>query len=127
MSAVSYPYFSLAELQCHCGCGEAKMDAGFMKKLIALREYLDFPLYVTSAYRCAKHNTEVGSTGATGPHTTGRAVDILIHGEQAFTLITTAQQFGFTGIGIKQHGSHAQRYVHLDDLMTSRPMIWTYA
>ena len=124
-------YFSQIELQCHCGCGESNMNADFMQKLIALRQHLDFPLCFTSAYRCAKHNQAVSTSGGTGPHTTGRAVDILIHGEKAFMLITVAKQFGFTGIGLKQHGSHVQRYVHLDDLTTmatiTRPMVWTYA
>ena len=107
------------------------MNANFIQKLINLRDYLEFPLYLTSAYRCAKHNAAVSKSSTTGPHTTGRAVDILVHGEEAFTLITTAKQFGFTGIGLKQHGSHAQRYVHLDDLPSMakivRPMVWTYA
>ena len=98
-----------------------------MIKLDNIREYLNFPLPVTSAYRCFKHNQVVSSTGVNGPHTTGRAVDIAIHGEKAFGLITAARQFGFTGIGMKQHGPHGSRYVHLDDLMIARPMIWTYA
>ena len=123
---MNYTYFSQAELECRCGCGAMPMQPDFMQKLIALREQLNFPLLITSGYRCAKHNQIVSSTGETGPHTTGRAVDIAIHGEQAFTLITLAKQFGFTGIGIKQHGSHAQRYIHLDDLIISRPRIWTY-
>jgi zinc D-Ala-D-Ala carboxypeptidase len=127
MSAISYPYFSQAELQCRCGCEQAKMQPEFMQKLIALREYLNFPLPVTSAYRCAKHNQVVSSTGVNGPHTTGRAVDIAISGEKAFVLMTAAKQFGFTGIGMKQHGPHGSRYVHLDDLTIARPMVWTYA
>lgn len=124
-------YFSKTELQCHCGCGESKMHPEFMEKLIALRQHLNFPLPITSGYRCTQHNAKISTSGSLGPHTTGRAVDILLHGERAFVVITTAKQFGFTGIGIKQHGSHEKRYVHLDDLTTlaeiSRPMIWTYA
>lgn len=127
---MNWLYFSEQELQCHCGCGKAEMDHDFMKKLIALREQLGFSLVVTSGYRCSKHNQNVSKTGANGPHTTGRAVDIAISGGNAFKLLQYAASFQIQGIGIKQSGLFNQRFIHLDDLTEKdkfpRPMVWSY-
>ena len=122
-----WEYFTEDEMRCKCGCGEVAMNESFMKKLIALRFTCNFPFPITSAYRCAKYNAQVSSTGHTGPHTTGRAVDIAIRGDAAFKLVELAQSHGFTGIGVKQHGMG--RYIHLDDLtndLAPRPTIWSY-
>ncbi len=127
---MDWQYFSEDELQCRCGCGKADMDPNFMKKLIALREYLDFPLLITSAYRCPQHNMKVSKTGANGPHTTGRAIDIAVFGEQAFNLLRYAPCFDFNGIGINQKNQLQQRFIHIDDLNkehgVQRPWIWGY-
>lgn len=113
---MSCRYFGQEELQCHCGCGKDGMDAEFMKKLIALRKQLGFPLVVTSGYRCAKYNQQVSKTGYNGPHTIGRAVDIMVCGEQAYMLIKQALACGISGVGIQQMGNAAERFIHLDDL-----------
>lgn len=101
-----------------------------MRKVEALRTLCGFPFPITSAYRCPDHNAKVSSTGRTGPHTTGRAIDIGVRGEQAFKLVQLALQYGttFTGIGLQQKGQG--RFVHLDDLPNAqgqpRPTVWTY-
>jgi uncharacterized protein YcbK (DUF882 family) len=127
---MNWEYFSEDELKCKCGCGKSDMDPEFMRKLIRLRRYLEFPFPVTSAYRCPEYNQRVSSTGPNGPHTTGRAIDIGVSGGRAYMLASAARSFGFTGIGLKQHGRHEGRFVHLDDLGKSitrpRPWIWTY-
>ncbi len=51
---MSWQYFSDSELMCRCCYGKAEMEPNFMKKLIVLREYVNFPFAVTSAYRCFK-------------------------------------------------------------------------
>lgn len=101
----------------------------FMQKVERLREAVGFPMPVTSAARCPIHNVTVSATGAAGPHTTGRAIDIGVRGEQALMLVFTALQTGgFTGIGVHQKG--ASRFIHLDDLYNKdgqpRPTIWSY-
>ncbi|RDE25120.1 peptidase M15 [Motiliproteus coralliicola] len=126
---MSYQYFPDYELECKCGCGAKDMDPEFMYRLIRLRDTLGFPFPVSSAFRCAKHNRRVSRTGMTGPHTTGRAVDIRTSGERAWEIFTEAKRFGFTGIGVRQHGPFSQRIVHLDDLTAPefpRPRIWSY-
>lgn len=123
-------WFTLDEFQCNCGCGRADMSHDFIDKLDELRERVGFPLVVTSGYRCPDHNDKVSSTGRSGPHTTGRAADIAIMGHKAHKVLQQASLGGwFTGIGLKQHGSHAARFMHLDDLEqpnSPRPNIWTY-
>ena len=112
------------------GSGGLLMDAGFMKKVNTLRNILAAPLTVSSGYRTPEHNKQVSETGATGPHTTGRAVDFLVEGELAYKLIGLAFSCGFTGIGVSQKGPHGRRFVHLDDLTAAdgfpRPRVWSY-
>jgi len=119
-------HFSEQEVMCQCGCGRADMDPGFMDRLEELREHFGKPLTLTSAFRCPAHNSEVSTTGADGPHTTGRAVDILIQGLDAFRLVKVALALGFTGLGVKQKSTG--RFLHLDDLQQPypRPRIWSY-
>jgi len=104
------------------------MKTSFVDKLDSLREALSFPLKVSSGYRCPEHNTEVSSTGPSGPHTTGRAADLLVSRKEAYKLISYATAFGFTGLGFSQKG--ATRFIHLDDLDDApgqpRPTIWSY-
>lgn len=122
------PHFSAAELACRCGCGFLP-PADFVRKLETLRELYGQPMRVTSAARCPAHNAVVSTTGATGPHTTGRAIDIAVTGADAHRLLVKAIVSGmFTGIGIAQKGG--RRFIHLDDLPNTttspRPRVWSY-
>ena len=121
------PHFSKAELACKCGCGMLPAQ-DFMDKIEALRRSLGFPLKVTSAARCPDHNAKMSGTGRTGPHTTGRAIDLAVSHSQAYMLVSSAMSAGFTGIGVQQKGGG--RFIHLDDLPNApgqpRPTVWSY-
>jgi len=126
-----WPNFSREELTCHCGCGEALMDEAFMDMLQALRRELGFPFKLNSAYRCPKHDAQVGSSSSagSGPHTLGKAVDVAVAGEQAYRIVQGALARGFSGIGIMARGPWGGRYVHLDTLRAEeapRPALWSY-
>lgn len=126
-----WPYFAAEELRCRCGeCGSTgeEMDARFMVRLVRLREAFGRPMPLTSAYRCPAYNERVSSTGRAGPHTRRRAVDVRVAGEDAYRLVRLALEHGFTGIGVRQHGPWAGRFVHLDDLQAGfpRPRLWSY-
>ena len=114
-------------LRCRCGCG-AWPDWAFMDRLQSIRYDCGFPLLVISGARCPAYNATVSTTGMTGPHTTGRAVDISIAGTRAYTLLAAAIERGMTGIGIAQSGIHAGRFIHIDLLEESdkRPWVWSY-
>lgn len=123
-------HFRREEFLCPC-CNHERMDGDFLLMLDDLRHRLEFPLVVTSGYRCPVYNNKIASTGYSGPHTTGRAVDLAIFGNQAFRLVTQASLGGWmSGIGLRQHGPHERRFIHLDNLESEdgrfRPTIWTY-
>lgn len=121
------PHFSDGELMCKCGC-ELLPEQDFMDKIEALRVAYGRSMTVTSAARCPAYNAKVSGTGRTGPHTTGRAIDIAIDRKAAWELLNLAVQFGFTGIGVQQKGGG--RFLHFDDLPNApgqpRPTIWSY-
>ena len=123
--------FSRSEFECKCSCGKCEMDESFVKRLQHLRKQCGFPFVISSGYRCPNHNARVSSTGSVGPHTTGHAVDIVCSGENAVKLTSGARLYGMTGIGVKQHGPHGKRFIHLDDLQNAvnqpRPWIWSYS
>lgn len=122
-----WPNFTPKEMTCkHCNALIIVDD--FMDRLQRLRIAFKKPIVVNSAYRCSKHNAAVSSTGPTGPHTTGRAVDIKVNGQDAYDLVKLALSLGFTGVGISQKGDWGSRFVHLDDIPDNetRPRIWSY-
>lgn len=126
-----WEHFTQDELTCKCGCGQQKMNADFMAKVVKLRKLFGAPLRVNSAYRCPAHNTKVSNTGPRGPHTTGRAMDFGVSGREMLALLDCARKLGlFTGFGLNQKGPYEGRFLHLDDLTEPeekpRPHVWTY-
>lgn len=119
-------YFTSEEMACSC-CGVERMDGDFMHALDDVRRDLNKPLLVSSGYRCAAHNAAVSTTGPHGPHTTGRAVDVLVYGKDAYEVLSLALVHRFTGIGVSQRGPHGSRFLHLDMVdEPGRPWIWSY-
>lgn len=101
------------------------MHPDFLDDLQALRTAFGAAMPVTSGYRCPEHNAKISKTGPTGPHTTGRAVDIGLGGASALVLVKLALEHGFTGLGVNQKG--VGRFIHLDKIIDGpRPNIWSY-
>lgn len=124
-----WPNFTPAEMACK-GSGRLLIVPEFMDRLQRLRDVYGRRMPVTSGYRSPEYNSAVSRTGRDGPHTHGRAVDVAVSGGDALALVELALAYGMTGIGIAQHGPHAGRFIHLDDLgppAAPRPMIWSYA
>jgi len=111
-------------------CGSLIVVPAFLDRIEELRYRCGFPLWLSSGYRCPAHNRQVSTTGDTGPHTTGLAVDIRAYGTKARAILDHAAPLQFRGIGLRQHGAIARRILHLDDLagdaQSPRPWIWTY-
>lgn len=125
-----FKYFSRKEMACRC-CGRLPTEDGVMStleyaefgmQLDKLREVLGKPIIIgsaNSAYRCAKHNKEVG--GATNStHMKGIAVDIAVPSlEYRKELLAAAEKAGgWNGVGI------ADTFVHLDRRTVKAS--WTY-
>jgi zinc D-Ala-D-Ala carboxypeptidase len=116
-----FPNFKPSEFACK-HCDEVRMDETFMIRLQELRSFYGKPIRISSGYRCPEHNQSVSTTGPNGPHTTGKAVDIAVQGEDALTLLQCAFVLGWSRIGINQKGTG--RFIHLDRLPGKA--IWTY-
>lgn len=124
--AAVVPNFTVEEVQCKCRCGGVP-EWGFMLMLQGLRDTLGFALPVTSGFRCAEYDAEVGGAGV---HPQGHAVDIAVARFAQFHLNGQAYVLGFTGIGVRGKGD--KRFTHLDALPEAnigshpRPRFWTY-
>ena len=122
-------FFNRDELQCRCGrCGQrCEMDERFLERLDDLRRQFGGPLYLSSGFRCVDHDRAVStsSNAGAGPHTSGKAVDILISRGKAYRLLELALGLKFTGIGVNQKGSG--RFIHVDTISEGlRPTVWSY-
>ena len=120
--------FTRQELSCR-HCGKMEIPQAEIERLQRLRDRVGHVLIVSSAYRCPEHNNAVSKTGRSGPHTRG-AIDIAIHGPNAFHLLVAALAEGYTGVGVRQVGPLEQRIIHLDALEDGesipRPNVWSY-
>lgn len=100
--------------------------AGFLERV---RAEATCPLRISSWYRSPDHPVE-RRKARPGAHSTGLAVDVLCHGEQAGRILRAALNSGVKGVGISQRGPRASRYIHLDiapgDDYRPRPHIWSY-
>jgi len=123
-----WPNFAFAEMACR-ETGECLLDEALMDALQRVRAICG-PMTVTSGYRSPRHSEEVAKGRSGGPHTLGKAADIRCAGTQAFEILHTALDEGFTGIGIDQRGEdrflHLDVITHLDDFPATRPTIWSY-
>ena len=115
-------YFKPEEFACPC-CGEGsdKMDQGLLQDLDAGRHMTGIPWVINSAYRCEKHNAEVGGVPGSA-HTKGLAVDIAAQGSrQRFMIAQSLLARGLTRIGV------AETFVHVDkDTAKDQRVLWLY-
>lgn len=113
-------YFTKEEESCRCcGCGGLVPD--FREKLNKAREMAGVPFILTSAFRCEKHNREVGGA-ENSAHLAGLAVDIkCTDAWTRFKVIHALLSVGFQRIGI------GRTFVHVDDDLTKpQGLIWDY-
>lgn len=134
------PEFVPDEFRCK-GTGNLLICPRFMDRLLGLRQACGFPFIISSGYRTPSYNSQVSSTGLSGPHTGGRlpdlppedvergAVDIKVYGHRAHEVIRLAQTFGFSGLGVSQKGPHQSRFIHLDNLPDApgQPRSWAWS
>ena len=105
-------YFDREADRLYCShCGEGTLDEDFIQWLNAVRHEFGKPMVVSSGYRCPKHPIEYRKSKP-GAHSTGRAVDIRVMGEDVIELTAIAYKHGCRRVGWNQKGS--ARFVHLD-------------
>ena len=106
------------------------MNETFMERLIELREKLNKPMVISSGYRSEAHNIAIGGS-KNSAHLKGCAVDVVCSGHLAYEIVKLAMELKFSGIGVKQNGVHAKRFIHIDtmprhSITSPRPWIWSY-
>lgn len=93
----------------------------FRDKLNKARQIADVPFILTSAFRCAAHNAEVGGA-ETSAHLAGLAVDIKC--TDAWTrckILSALFAAGFNRIGV------GRTFIHVDDDLTKpQGVVWLY-
>ena len=119
----SWVNFKPKELSCS-HCQELKINTALMNLLQKARNELG-PIVVSSGYRCSEHNSHISKTGENGPHTTGKAIDILVSNSQERKRFIDYFTNKVTGLGI------AKSFIHIDlldeeDGFTMRPNSWVY-
>ena len=124
---MNWEYFTHEELACQ-GTGECDMNEDFMHKLMTIREELDRPMVLSSAYRHPAHNSAINGA-KDSPHIYGRAVDVQCMGNIAYKIIELSIKHDMTGIGVSQRGNHDSRFIHIDNMSSDthpRPWVWSY-
>lgn len=114
------PHFSDLEFA-RIGCLKSDCCSASLRRLERLREVVNEPLILTSAYRTPAHERANGRSGKSA-HTLGCAFDISCTTDALrYKIVTAAIKVGFNRIGI------GKNFVHVDDSNVHTQMrIWTY-
>ena len=100
--------FSLREFQCPC-CHAVMIHPRLAAALQQLRGARGKPVVITSGYRCARHNAEVGGVPRSR-HTRGLAADIAAPRAEQERLRELARKAGFTKIILYPE----RNFIHLE-------------
>ncbi len=103
-----WPNFSPEEIACR-GDGKIRINEPALDKLQALRDKLEVPLIVHSAYRSPDYNRRVGGAKHS-MHLQGAAFDISMANHDPESFETEARAVGFTGFGFYPR----QNFMHID-------------
>ena len=101
-------HFSHEEVACHC-CDMDGTVPLLMEKLEELREAVGRPLALSCAYRCPRHNAEVGGV-PNSQHVDGTAADVLVPEGMTVDELGDIAATIFDGVG-RYYGSG---FVHCD-------------
>jgi hypothetical protein len=90
--------FSVSEFECACGiCPETLINLDHVAKLQKLRDDMNAPIHINSAYRCPTHNKAIGGE-LHSQHMIGNATDIKIEGMTPLE-VQDACESRFDGLG----------------------------
>ena len=106
--------FSSTEFDCHGSgcCSQTQVDEKLVEYLQKIRNHFGKAVSISSGYRCATHNKNIG--GATGSrHTKGQAADIYISGVTPAEIAKYAESIGILGIGLYETDKDGH-FVHVD-------------
>lgn len=110
--------FKSTEFDCHGNgcCTQTQIDDKLIEYVQKIRDHFGKPVTVSSGYRCAIHNKNIG--GATGSrHSKGQAADIYISGVAPAEIAKYAESIGILGIGLYETNKDGH-FVHVDTRTT---------
>jgi hypothetical protein len=105
--------FKVSEFACHgdgC-CTTVLIDEQLVVYLQKIRDHFGKPITITSAYRCATHNKNVGGV-SNSRHAKGQAADISVKGVTPAEVAKFAESIGILGIGLYE--AKDGNFVHID-------------
>ena len=106
--------FVSTEFDCHgkgC-CSETTVNPKLVEYVQKIRDHFGKSITITSGYRCATHNKNVG--GATGSrHSKGDAADIVVSGITPAEVAKYAESIGIKGIGLYETNVDGH-FTHID-------------
>ena len=113
-------FFKPEEFMCPC-CDKGAVNSKVHKALNKARAIAGVPFVLNSAYRCKKHNAEVGGS-ETSSHMARYAVDIKCdNSPNRYKILGGLLTAGFNRIGI------ADSFIHADmDPKKSPEVVWLY-
>lgn len=106
--------FKVSEFACHGNgcCSTVMIDDQLVEYVQKIRDHFGTSITITSGYRCATHNKNVG--GATGSrHAKGQAADISVKGVAPAEVAKYAESIGILGIGLYETSKDGH-FVHID-------------
>ena len=113
-------HFTLDEFKCSC-CGVNYTDPEFIRRLDKARDFAGVPFVVTSGYRCAEHNGNVGGS-PTSSHLKGVAADLSARDSvMRVRIVRALMAVGFERIGV------SDSFIHVDeDTLKPEKVMWRY-
>ena len=113
--------FNKSEFECKCGCVMPSEVLANIKlvaiNLQILRDYVDAPITVNSAYRCPNYNDNVIKGAKNSQHKLGKASDIVVHGytpDEVFDIVQNLRRNPMVKGVIFQGLGRYNTFTHLD-------------
>ena len=110
------PHFHVREFRCKDGTDTVMVDEALTVVLQCIREHFGKAVTITSGYRTAAHNAEVGGSKSS-QHLLGRAADIRVQGVSVEDVAAYAESLmpDWGGVGrYPVKAGRANGWVHVD-------------
>jgi uncharacterized protein YcbK (DUF882 family) len=109
--------FNLSEFDCKCGC-EMPLEVyenviKLSGQLQTLRDYINRPIKINSAYRCPKHNLKIGGSKQS-QHLLGKAADIKIQSLKPIEVFAIIEDLIDLGVILQGGLGHYNTFTHYD-------------
>lgn len=113
------------KLLCTCGhvdCDKRSVNQETLDRAQVARDYLGFPLRVTSGGRCPNHPDELHRT-TPADHQKGRGIDVAVNGATRGNVVAAGLAAGFNAIGVAKTFVH---WGHRAELPDGHITMWVY-